>query len=82
MYLILHIILLGASQIALVVKNPHANAGDIRDRDSIHGLRRSPEGGDGNPFQYFCMGNSMDRGSWRATVHGVAKSQTQLGDFH
>ena len=44
----------------------------------IHGLRRSPRGGHGNPFQYSCLENFMDRGAWRATVRRVAKSQTQL----
>ena len=42
---------------------------------------RSPGVGNGNPFQYFCLGNPMDRGAWRATVHGVATSQTRLSDF-
>ena len=44
------------------------------------GLGRSPGGGNGNPFQYSCLENSMDRGAWKAVVHGVAKSQTQLSD--
>ena len=47
---------------------------------SIPGLGRSPEEGNGNPLQYSCLGNPMDRGDWWATVHGVAKSQTQLSD--
>ena len=55
------------------------NAGDPV---SIPGLGRSPGEGNSNPLQYFCLENSMDRGAWRATVHGVAKSQTQLSDFH
>ena len=38
--------------------------------------------GNGNPLQYFCLDNSMDWGAWQATVHGTAKSQTQLSDFH
>ena len=63
---------------ALVVKNLPANAGDIRDVDSVPGLGRSPEGGHGNPFQYSCLENPMDRGVWRATVHTVAKSWTRL----
>ena len=63
-----------ASQVALVVKNPPANAGDIRDM----GLGRSPGGGLGNPLQYSCLENPMDRGAWRATVHGMAKSWTRL----
>ena len=53
-----------------VVKNPPASAGD---EGSIPGLGRSPEEGNGNPLQYSCLGNPMDRGAWRATVHGVAK---------
>ena len=63
---------------ALVVKNSPANAGDIGNTDSIHGSGRSPGEGHGNPLQYSCLENPMDRGAWWATVHGVAKSQTQL----
>ena len=59
-----------------MVKNPPANA----DVGSIPGLERSPEGGNGNPLQYSCLGNPMDRGAWWATVHGVTKSQTQLSN--
>ena len=62
----------------LVVKNPPANAGDVRDPGSISGLRRSPGGGHGSPLQYFCLENPMDRGAWWATVHRVTKSQSQL----
>ena len=58
---------------ALVVKNLSANAGDIRDMASIPGSGRSSGGGHGNPFQYSCMENPMDRGAWQATVHGVAR---------
>ena len=65
-----------ASQVALVVKNPPANAGNVRDLGSIPGLGKSPGAGHGNPLQYSCLGNPMDRGAWRATVHGVTKSQT------
>jgi len=61
-----------------VVKNPPANAGDTRDMGSIPGWGRSPEGGNGNPLQYSFLENPMDRGAWWTTVHGVAKSQTQL----
>ena len=68
----------GAYQLALVVKNPPANAGDIRGMGSIPGSGRSPRGGHGNPIQYFCLENPMDRGTWQATVHRVAKSQTRL----
>ena len=64
----------------LTVKNPPANAGDIRDAGSIPGLGRSPGGGHGNPLQYSCLETLMDRGARRATVHGVAKSQTRLND--
>ena len=57
-----------------MVKNPPANAGDTRDIGSIPGSGRSPGGRNGNPLQYFCPENSLDKGAWRATVHGVAKS--------
>ena len=67
-----------ASQVALLVKNPPANAGDARDACSIPGLGRSPGVGNGNLLQYSYLENSTDRGTWLATVHGVAKSQTQL----
>ena len=60
-----------------VAKNPPTNAGDL---GSIPGLGRSFGGGHGNPLQYSCLENPMDRGTWRATVHGVAKSQTRLSD--
>ena len=70
--------LLGASQVALMVKNSPANAGDKRTTDSIPGSGRSPGGGHGNPHQCSCPENPMDRGAWRAIVHGVAKSQTWL----
>ena len=66
------------SQVALVVKNPPANAGDIRDTSSIPGLGRSPGGGHGNPFQYSCLENPMEKGAWWASVHRVAKSQALL----
>jgi len=56
-----------------MVKNPPANAGDIRDTGSIPGLGRFPGEGNGNPLQYSCLGNPMDRGAWWAVVHGVAK---------
>ena len=67
-----------ASQVALVVKNPPAKAGDLRDVGSIPGSGRSLGGWQGNPLQGFGLENPMDRGAWRATVHGVAKSWTQL----
>ena len=61
-----------------MVKNPPANAGDVRDLGSIPGSGRSPGGRNGNPLQYSCLENSKDRGPWWATVHRVTKSQTQL----
>ena len=61
-----------------MVKNLPANVGDIRDSGLIPGLGRSPGAGNGNPLQYSCLENPMDRGAWWATVHGVAKSQTRL----
>ena len=65
-----------ASQEALVVKNLPANVGDIRGSGLIPGSGRSPGGGHGNPLQYSCLENPMDRGACWATVHGVAKSRT------
>ena len=59
-----------------MVKNLPANAGDTRDAGSILGSGTSPGGGNGNPPQYSCLGNPIDRGAWQATVHGVAKSWT------
>ena len=53
-----------------MVKNPPANAGYA---GLIPGSGRSPEGGNGNPLQYSCLGNPMDRGAWNVTVHGVTK---------
>ena len=72
--LISYLLSVCASQVALVVKNLPANAGDVRDTSSIPGLGRSPGGGNGNPLQYSCLGNPIDRGAWQATVHRVAKS--------
>ena len=60
----------------LVVKNPPANAGDIRDTDSTPGLGRSPGGGHGNPLQYSCLENPVDIGAWWATVQGHKESDT------
>ena len=57
-------------------KNPPANAGNIRDVGSIPGSGSSPGGGHGNPLQYSCLGNLMDRGAWRATVHRDAELDT------
>ena len=61
-----------------MVKNPPANAGDVRDSSLSRGSGRSPGGGHGNPLQYSCLENPMDRGAWQATVHRVPKSWTQL----
>ena len=66
------------SQVALVVKNPLANEGYIKDAGSIPALGRSPRGRNDNPLQCSCLENSMDRGSWQATIHRVTKSWTQL----
>ena len=57
------------------VKDPPANAGDT---GLTPGLGRSPQGGNGSPLQYSCLGNPMDRGAWRATVHGAAESVTHM----
>ena len=65
-----------ASQVALLVKNLSAKAGDLTDAGSIPGSGRSPGGGHGNPLQYSCLENPIDREAWRATVHRVAKSRT------
>ena len=59
-----------------MVKKPPAKVGDERDMGSIPGSGRSPGGGHGDPLQYSCLENPVDRGAWWATVHGVAKSQT------
>ena len=61
-----------------MAKNPLAHAGDARDVGLIRELGRTPGGGHGNPIQYSCLENPVDRGAWRATVYGVTKSQTQL----
>ena len=67
-----------ASQMALVVKNPLASAGNIRDVDSILGRGRSPGGGHGPLLQYSCLENPIGRGAWWAKVHRVAKGLTGL----
>ena len=61
-----------------MVKNPFANAGDLRGVGSIPGLGIFPGGGHGNLLQYSCLENPMDRGAWQATAHRVAKSWTRL----
>ena len=63
-----------------MVKESTCQAGDKGDMGSILGSGRSTRGGNGNPLQYSCLGNSMDRGAWLATVLGVSKSWTQLSD--
>ena len=67
---------MGASHVVLVVKNSFANAVEVRDVGSIPGLERCPGGGNGNPLQYSCLENPMDRGAWQATVYAVTKSRT------
>ena len=66
------------SQVALVVKNPPANAEDVRDAISVPGWGRFPGGGHDNPLQYSCLENPMDRGAWQATVHRITQNQIQL----
>ena len=67
-----------ASQVVLVVKNAPGNVGDIRDSGLIPGWGRAPGGGHGNPLQYFCLENHLDRGAWWAVVLGVTKSPARL----
>ena len=66
-----------ASLVTLLVKNPSADARVLRNTGSIPGSGRSPEGGHGNPLQYSCLENPMDKAAWWAAVHSVAKSWTQ-----
>ena len=75
-WILLHLDFPGGS----AVKNLPASVGDTGDTGSILGLGRFPGGGNGNPIQYSCLENPMDRGAWQATVHAVAKSQTHLSD--
>ena len=63
---------------ALMVKNVSANAGDARDVGLIPGSGRSTGGGHGDPLQYSCLENPVDRGAWQATVHEITKSRTRL----
>ena len=63
-----------------MVKNLLANARDARDMSSVPGSGRSPGDRNGYPLQYSCLEDSMNRGTWQATVYGVAKSRTQLSD--
>ena len=67
-----------ASQMVLVVRNPTANAGDMKDAVSIPGSGRSPGIRHGNPLQCSCLENPLDRGAWWATINRIAKSRTQL----
>ena len=62
----------------LVVKNPSASAGDLKDMGLIPGLGRSPGGGHGNSLQCSCLENLMEGRAWQAIVHGLTKNQTQL----
>ena len=71
---------MGTHSVALVVKNPPANAGDIGDVGSVPRSGRPPGGGNDNPPQCSCLENPMDRGGWWATVRGVTESQTWLND--
>ena len=72
------------SQVALVVKNPPTNAGDVRDAGLTPGSGRCPEEGNSNLLQYCCLENPVDRGAWWATVHSIANSWTlkQLSTHH
>ena len=65
-----------ASQVALLVKNLPVKEADLRDVGLLPGLERSSGEGNGNPLQYSCLQDPMDRGAWRATIHGIAKSDT------
>ena len=64
---------------ALIVKNPPT--GDVRDLGSMPGLGRSPGGGHGNPLQYYCLENPMDRGAWQTIVHRVTRVRCNLSDL-
>ena len=66
---------------ALAIKSPPANAGDVRDVGLIPGSGKTPGGGNGNPLQYSGLENPMDGGARWATVHGATKSRTQLSNF-
>ena len=68
-----HLEVSGISQVELVVKNPSANVGDIRDAGLIPESERYPGGGHGNQLQYSCLETPMDRGAWQATVRGIAR---------
>ena len=68
-------------QVAIVVKNLLANVGDIREAGSVPWLGRSPGGGNGNPLQYSCLDNPIDRGAQQATVHRVSEMDTTESDL-
>ena len=75
-----NIVVLRASQVAQLVKNPPASAGDVRDAGLIPGSERSPGVENGSPLPYSCLESSLNRGAWCATVHGVTENWTQLRD--
>ena len=77
-YLVSRVLLLGALHVVLVVKNPPANEGEVRDAGSVPLLGRSPGVRNDNPFHYSCLENPMDRGARQAMVIGLQKSKTQL----
>ena len=74
------LLIISGLPVSSLVKNPPANSRDAVDMGSIPESGRSPGGGNGNPLQYSCLENPMDRGAWQATVHGVTKIQTQLSN--
>ena len=65
-----------ASQVPLELRNPSANAAETRDTNLIPESQKAPGGGHGNPLQYSCLENPMDRGAWWVTVHGISRNQT------
>ena len=70
------------SQVVLVVKNPLANSGDVRDMGLTSGWGRSPREGHGHPLPYACLENPMDKGAWQTTVHGVSRVRHNLVTWH
>ena len=70
--------MLWTSQVALLIKNLPANAGDVKETGLIPGSGRSPGGGNVNALEYACLENPKDRGAWQATVHEIAKGRTKL----
>ena len=75
-FFLINLFIYEAFQVAIVVKNPLANAGDLREAVSTPGSGRFPGRGHGDSLQYSCLENSINGGTWRATVHRNAKSQT------